>query len=723
MSTERGYDGGIVNRLPPLATPRCRLAWAAVVAFVAVAVAVPEPASARRPKRAELVQAETYAQLAKEKFRAKQYQEAAELFMRVYRLSKKQTAVFNAARCKEMGGRLAEAKGLFELYLSIADSEDGKADARAALVRIAEQVETRRKADLEAARRAADARRQAEETARKAEQAREQAELRAKKLEQDKKRRARLVGVCVLPPTGVQGGDMALAAARVVKLAELEARRAAVGPVRGVAAYNRAESQRGVVGNCDLSCKLSVARGIGARWAIGTSVQQVRGRLRVRSVLWRTLDMGQDGTIEVDRVESAAFVRAYQATIGDLFNAVRGLPVAVDPAPAATPTGAGPGNVAHITIVTRPAGATLWLDARKVGVTPRREAVKPGWHRVQLKLAGHRKRGGLFYVRNARAGRVSVVLPKLLKPPAAAVRPGPGVGPTARPVAAEPAGAHPAGAKGVGAKGVGAKGVGAKPAPGQPLAGKPGAAPAGRPVTPGAAAAKPTKHGPSGAHPPAAGSTGPRARLQPGARPRARKPATSPPAGGRPATGDRAVTIKSRGVGWLWSISGHFTGGIGVYDARTEAETGGADLLTAGGLSFQFGYATRTAPHVPWFYVAAGLKYGQYQGNLSGATTLTAPSAWTLWTGLGLPRMWGLRMSVQRHLLSNSLPGLTDTLHGMTSIGVGKAMSLSWFMIYVGMEFRLNSDRPIGLDVYGEGPKTLLMLELGFNAGGVRLSR
>ena len=662
-------------------------------ALTAISItAAPTAVQARAPTRKELAEAETYVKLAKEKFRAKQYQDASELFMQVYRLSHKQSAVFNAARCKEMGGRLAEAKGLFELYLTIADSDDGKSDARAHLVGIAEQIAAQKRAKEAADAQQAQAQKQAEEAARKSEEARVEAEKRAQKLQQDKKRRATLAGLCVLPPTGVQGGDMALATAKVLQIAANEARAAAIGNVRGVADYNRAESQRGVVGTCDLACRLSVARGLGVRWALGTSVQVQNGRVRLRSVLWRTLDMGQDGTIEVDVADADALVAGFAEAAGDLFNGVRVLPLAVGKTAAAQLPGAGTPTGARIDIVTQPAGATVWLDARRIGNSPAHVDVKQGWHRLQFRLNGYRERGGLFYVAGTAAGQVSVALPQFVAPKPIA---------TPAPVADKLAKGGTVAAAGT--------------ATGAPAGTK-------NPQKQPPSAAGPTVAAPA-AHPPAAAP-------QPTA-PTASPSPAQPLANGRGQPDPRTYqqpglgagiddSVASAGVGWQFGFVGHFTGTASIFEPRDDTEQGGTDLSFGGGAFLHLGYASESAPHVPWVYLAAGGKYYSFQGNLAGANSVTAVSGATTWVGLGFPRLWGLRASWQRSFMNQPL---IDDLDTFTTVGLGKVLSLSWFYVYTGFESRLDSQRNPAVDVYGLGPKVRLLIELGFNVGGVRLSR
>lgn len=121
-------------------------------------------------------QAQQVNEQAKEAFRAGQWDRAAELFLQVYDLAKLPTAVYNAARAREQGGKLMEAKALFELFLSIEKSQAGQQDGRK---RIAELEEKLNREAQEKARAEAEAKAKAE-----AEEKLRQAEARAREAEQ-----------------------------------------------------------------------------------------------------------------------------------------------------------------------------------------------------------------------------------------------------------------------------------------------------------------------------------------------------------------------------------------------------------------------------------------------------------------------------------------------------------------------------------------------------------
>lgn len=74
--------------------------------------------------------AEALALQAKDKFRAKKFEEAAKLFMQAYAKDPQPPLVFNAARAYQEAGMNGEAAGLFRLYLTIAKDDAGIAKAK-----------------------------------------------------------------------------------------------------------------------------------------------------------------------------------------------------------------------------------------------------------------------------------------------------------------------------------------------------------------------------------------------------------------------------------------------------------------------------------------------------------------------------------------------------------------------------------------------------------------
>ncbi|MBI5610783.1 MAG: hypothetical protein HY902_18035 [Deltaproteobacteria bacterium] len=174
--------------------------WSSILAFVAcLASSLAAPAlaapKADSPKvvraKAEALNAE-----AKEAFKSGQFDRAAELFMQVYDLSKQPAAVYNAARAREQGGKLVEAKALFELFLRLERTAKGQEDAKKRIAdidaKLKQDAEDKAKAEAEAKAKAeaeqkarqeeADRRlREAEQKTRDAEQKAREAQILAEK--------------------------------------------------------------------------------------------------------------------------------------------------------------------------------------------------------------------------------------------------------------------------------------------------------------------------------------------------------------------------------------------------------------------------------------------------------------------------------------------------------------------------------------------------------------
>ena len=81
--------------------------------------------------------AEVTLQRAAERFRAKDFDTAAKLFMQAYAKTHRPDAVFNAARAYETAGKSGDAAGLFRLYISLTDDADGILEARQHLAKLA----------------------------------------------------------------------------------------------------------------------------------------------------------------------------------------------------------------------------------------------------------------------------------------------------------------------------------------------------------------------------------------------------------------------------------------------------------------------------------------------------------------------------------------------------------------------------------------------------------
>lgn len=155
------------------------LPWLLVLVVALAAGPAPATAAPKAPSAKQIkLQANKLNDEAKAAFRAGQWDRAAELFMQVYDLAKIPTAVYNAARARESAGKLAEAKALFELFLSIEKSPAGQEDGKKRIAAIEEQL---RRAAEEKARAEAEAkaRAEAEEKIRQAEARAHEAEQRA----------------------------------------------------------------------------------------------------------------------------------------------------------------------------------------------------------------------------------------------------------------------------------------------------------------------------------------------------------------------------------------------------------------------------------------------------------------------------------------------------------------------------------------------------------------
>lgn len=155
------------------------LPWLTVLVMALAVVPAPAIAAPKAPSAKQLkLQANKLNDEAKAAFRAGLWDRAAELFLQVYDLAKIPTAVYNAARAREQSGKLAEAKALFELFLSIEKSPAGQEDGKKRVAAIDDQL--RRLAEEKARAEAeAKARAEAEEKIHQAEERAREAELRA----------------------------------------------------------------------------------------------------------------------------------------------------------------------------------------------------------------------------------------------------------------------------------------------------------------------------------------------------------------------------------------------------------------------------------------------------------------------------------------------------------------------------------------------------------------
>lgn len=162
---------------------------ACAVAPVALAPTVAR-AAPKGPTAADKAKAAQLSAQAKTAFQEKRFDESADLYMQVYDLVKNEASVYNAARAKELGGKLVEAKALYELFARIDKTPKGQADAAKRIAEIEDKLRqeavARAQADADARAKAeADAkfRADAEAKLREAEAKTREAEAKAREAE------------------------------------------------------------------------------------------------------------------------------------------------------------------------------------------------------------------------------------------------------------------------------------------------------------------------------------------------------------------------------------------------------------------------------------------------------------------------------------------------------------------------------------------------------------
>jgi hypothetical protein len=295
-----------------------------------------------------------------------------------------------------MARKLPEARALFELYLRIEKSLAGQEDARKRIgdIETALRTEAEAKARAEAEARAkadADARQEAEIAARKAEADRlEVARLQAEKARLEAQR-AVLAGVTFLPPVGATAEESVRALQEVLQAAMAEARAAQIGPVHPVADYVQAEMQRKAPGECDFHCQMAVARSLGSAYAVTTALRQEGGQMRLRLVLWRTVEAADTGQVEVVAWTLPGLTQRARLAAGSLWGSARRFVLQPQPAPAAgQPVPAQP----LLLVESEPIGAVVALDEIDVGSTPVQVPIPPGPHRLRLQKTGYHPRAG-----------------------------------------------------------------------------------------------------------------------------------------------------------------------------------------------------------------------------------------------------------------------------------------------------------------------------------------
>lgn len=407
------------------------LAWGALPSAPLLAKT---PASAKTKAQDLQAKATALNEQARQAFKDGRFDEAADLFLQVYDLVRTPTAVFNAARAREAAGKLPEAKALFELFLRIEKSAEGQEDARKRIAAIdttlQKQAEDKQRQEQEARAKveaeAQKARQEAEASARKAEQERQElerfkaqeaerlkaAEAQKQKALADERARAEaaakaateLAGVTFLPPTGASTEDTVRTVQALLQTSMLEAQSAQVAPVHPVADYIQAEMARNLPAACDFHCQLGLARSLGSAYAVTTALRYESGQVRVRQVLWRTLDATDAASVEVT-AWTLAGLQQRARLVGDLWNPVRRF--------AIQPTQGPPGARPQLEVVSDPRGAVLTFDEVDVGLTPMAVTCEPGTHRLKLTLAGRAVRAGTV-VTAAGSQRLTVALPALL---------------------------------------------------------------------------------------------------------------------------------------------------------------------------------------------------------------------------------------------------------------------------------------------------------------------
>lgn len=135
-----------MTRARPLHMPR----MAAWLLGVWLLCGVARPVLAAVPSAAAEKDALALAHQAKARYAAKDFAEAARLFMEAYGRVPEPTLLFNAARAYEQAGRLHEALPLFQLYLSLnhdaqdADSRAGRREAEQHIATIQAELSRRK---------------------------------------------------------------------------------------------------------------------------------------------------------------------------------------------------------------------------------------------------------------------------------------------------------------------------------------------------------------------------------------------------------------------------------------------------------------------------------------------------------------------------------------------------------------------------------------------------
>lgn len=706
------------------------------------------PRTAPAQTRKQVADAEEITRQAVARFKAKEHDAAAELFMRAYELARNPTSVFNAARAKEAGGKPSEAKALYELYLRIAGSPAGVADAQRRIdaidAAVAEEAARKAEADRQAAAaaeaervRALQARRDAEavaaaQTARaqaaEAEAQRAREATRAAE-ERTQPGRGSTGALAVLPPPDVvtsrlgDGGDSA-ALQRLTAGAVAEAALAGLGPVRGPAELQAAmaggAAQRGTA-VCEERCQLTVAAQLRCAWAIGTTAGRDGAGVKVAVSLWRV--SGDGLGVEVARADAlgptvAAAVAALAPwRLQAIFDPARrfALTAVAHPLPA-TP------DLSLLRLDATPAGAAVSVDERPVGSAPIDLRLTAGVHRLRISARGYADRSGAVDLAGGQSFALHVDLTALGGPakgaPAAAQAPPatpssvapPGVGTSGRP--------HVIGGAASGSNGPsGGAAPDGRAAGGGPAAGAGGGAATGSGTgSPGAgpgsgAQVRPTEQ-PAQAGPPPARPTG------------GTVTEAEPPAGSaRPAGAPGEAPRRDMPPRWPPGAVGPGAGGSNV--ARTEVPFG--FYLRAGGAAAQVGKSGfATEGHVglmghvgvgrpgalPWIALTFGVDRHYEFGASPGRSPWRATD---IFGGIALPQLSGTMVALHRRSYDN-----TEGVGAFkaTSLSVRKLLGGQRAFIAFGIDVPLASTRESVDDAFGPGMIWRVFLEVGVGGFG-----
>lgn len=596
---------------------------------------------------------------AKQKFKDGAFDEAAELFMRVYNLVRLPSAVFNAARAREAAKKWEAARALYQLYLQIEKAPDGIADARLRLAAIdgAEKDEDRARLQLSEKQKAeAEMARQREEAARKAKELadnkqREEERLKAEKAKQEQ---AHKLGVTLLPAQGATSEEAVRALQTLAQSVLAEAKAARIGDVHPASDYFRAESARAQQGTCDFHCQLGLVRQLGSQYAITTVLRQDGDQWRIRLVLWRADEEGADaGQMEATAWTLEAVAARASATAGGLFNQVRA--IAVEPTKA---------TADQLTIESQPVGAMASVDEIDVGRTPVTVAISLGKHRIRLQKDGYQPRGGQILIA-AGGQRLSLQLPAEIF---AAAAKAPSKSPTD--VVPQPADHQ-------------SQTVQEPPPSQQPP----------QPVKKGFVSApieqpKPVKK--------------------------------APPVDRQPRSTEGALAARggdqSLQVGLVLEGDASFAAIPSQSDGQPRTA---ADVALGVGALLHLGWGEDENP--PFASLLLGLGYFQFAGLLdTGSPPFPQASGPRYTVGVAMPRLAGLALTANFHRASLK-NGSAD--FSFTTLGAKFIISKTGGYFAIGVQGLVASDRVQESDSFGLGPLFQLVFEFGGNIGGVPLSK